>query len=136
MANPVQHGPSSVPVDLATTLGELRASGFRSRSVKEELRNNLIRKLEINEPMFPGIVGFEEKGRSGPGPINAGAYVLPTAMQWPATLPEKFSFEVDFLAPEIGRLTPAAYEVDGFFLDIGVPEDLDRAQTELAGFFQ
>ena len=82
------------------------------------------------------IVGFEEKGRSGSGLINAGAYVLPTAMQWPGTLPEKFSFEVDFLAPEIGRLTPAAYVVDGFFLDIGVPEDLDRAQTELAGFFQ
>jgi D-glycero-alpha-D-manno-heptose 1-phosphate guanylyltransferase len=57
-------------------------------------------------------------------------------MQWPAALPEKFSFEVDFLAPEVGRLTPAAYEVDGFFLDIGVPEDLDRAQTELAEFFQ
>ena len=82
------------------------------------------------------IVGFEEKGRSGSGLINAGAYVLPTAMQWPAALPEKFSLEVDFLAPEIGRLTPAAYEVDGFFLDIGVPEDLDRAQIELAGFFQ
>ena len=82
------------------------------------------------------IVGFEEKGRAGSGLINAGAYVLPAAMQWPAVLPEKFSFEVDFLAPEIGRLTPAAYEVDGFFLDIGVPEDLDRAQTELAGFFQ
>jgi D-glycero-alpha-D-manno-heptose 1-phosphate guanylyltransferase len=82
------------------------------------------------------IVGFAEKGRSGSGMINAGAYVLPTAMQWPVTLPEKFSFEVDFLAPEIGRLTPAAYEVDGFFLDIGVPEDLDRAQIELAEFFE
>jgi D-glycero-alpha-D-manno-heptose 1-phosphate guanylyltransferase len=81
-------------------------------------------------------VGFEEKGRWGSGLINAGAYILPTSMHWPAALPEKFSFEVDFLAPEIGRLAPAAYEVDGFFLDIGVPEDLDRAQTELAGFFQ
>src|SRR5580765_2584330 len=45
---------------LATTLGELRASGYRSRSVKEELRHNLIRKLESNEPLFEGIVGFEE----------------------------------------------------------------------------
>jgi D-glycero-alpha-D-manno-heptose 1-phosphate guanylyltransferase len=80
------------------------------------------------------IVGFEEKGRSGAGWINAGAYVLPKAMQWPPALPEKFSFERDFLGPEIGRLAPAAYEVDGFFLDIGVPEDLDRAQRELAGF--
>ena len=55
-------------------------------------------------------------------------------MQWPPALPEKFSFEVDYLVPEIGRLMPAAYKVDGFFLDIGIPEDLDRAQTALAGF--
>jgi D-glycero-alpha-D-manno-heptose 1-phosphate guanylyltransferase len=79
------------------------------------------------------IVGFEEKGRSGPGWINAGTYVLGRDLQWPPELGEKFSFETDFLAPGIGRLTPAAYEVDGFFLDIGVPEDLDRAQRELAG---
>jgi D-glycero-alpha-D-manno-heptose 1-phosphate guanylyltransferase len=80
------------------------------------------------------IVGFQEKGRTGPGFINAGAYVLQREMPWPSTLPEKFSVEVDFLAPQIGRLAPLAYEVEGFFLDIGVPEDLDRAQRELAGF--
>jgi magnesium chelatase subunit I len=60
MANPAQHGPSDSPAGLATTLGELRASGYKSRSVKEELRQNLIRKLEANDPMFEGIVGFEE----------------------------------------------------------------------------
>ncbi len=80
------------------------------------------------------IVGFEEKGRSGPGFISAGAYVLPGNLAWPTTLAEKFSIEIDFFAPEIGRLRPAAYVVDGFFLDIGLPEDLDRAQTELAAF--
>src|SRR5713226_7517721 len=60
MANLAQHGPSDAPVDRATTLGELRASGYRSRSVKEELRHNLIRRLEADEPKFEGIVGFEE----------------------------------------------------------------------------
>jgi len=80
------------------------------------------------------IVGFQEKGHSGPGWINAGSYVLPRGMQWPPSLPERFSFELDFLAPVIGRLTPAAYKVEGFFLDIGIPEDLDRAQRELTGF--
>lgn len=79
------------------------------------------------------VVGFEEKGRQGPGWINAGAYVLPKQMPWPPTLAKRFSFEVDFLAAEVGRLAPAAYEVEGFFLDIGMPEDLDRAQRELMG---
>jgi D-glycero-alpha-D-manno-heptose 1-phosphate guanylyltransferase len=78
------------------------------------------------------IVGYEEKGRSGPGWINAGVYVLPKEMPWPPTLPDKFSFEVDFLVPQTPTLKPAAYPVKGFFLDIGIPEDLDRAQRELA----
>lgn len=79
------------------------------------------------------IVGFEEKGRAGAGWINAGAYVLPKKLVWPAELGEKLSFETDFLATETARLAPAAFQVDGFFLDIGVPEDLERAQRELAG---
>src|SRR5438874_2259037 len=60
MANMAQPGPSDAPADRAKTLGELRASGYRSRSVKEELRHNLIRTLEASEPKFEGIVGFEE----------------------------------------------------------------------------
>lgn len=80
------------------------------------------------------VVGYEEKSRSGPGWINAGVYVLPKNMPWPSDLPEKFSFEVDFLVPQTASLKPAAYKVDGFFLDIGIPEDLDRAQVELTKF--
>ncbi|MCX6022096.1 MAG: magnesium chelatase [Chloroflexi bacterium] len=44
----------------ATTIGELRASGYRVLSVKEELRKNLIRKIRANEDLFPGIIGYEE----------------------------------------------------------------------------
>src|SRR6202171_3001391 len=60
MAKMAQPDPSDAPADQATTLGELRASGYRARSVKEELRHNLIRRLEADEPKFDGIVGFEE----------------------------------------------------------------------------
>jgi magnesium chelatase subunit I len=42
------------------TVGELRESGYRPRSVKEELRHNLIQKLERGEQLFAGIVGYEE----------------------------------------------------------------------------
>jgi magnesium chelatase subunit I len=60
MANTAQRGSSDAPANLATTLGELVAAGYRSRSVKEELRHNLIRKLETDDALFEGIVGFEE----------------------------------------------------------------------------
>jgi magnesium chelatase subunit I len=42
------------------TLGELRASGYRPRSVKEELRTNLLDRLRTGEPLFPGVVGYED----------------------------------------------------------------------------
>ena len=80
------------------------------------------------------VVAFAEKGRSGPGWINAGAYVLSRNLDWPKRLGQKFSIEADFFMHEVARLRPAAYETSGYFLDIGIPEDLDRAQTELAGF--
>ena len=43
-----------------TTLGELRDSGYKSVSVKDELRANLIKKLRNGEKLFPGIVGYDE----------------------------------------------------------------------------
>jgi magnesium chelatase subunit I len=42
------------------TLGELRSSGYQTRSVKDEMRANLIEKLRNNEKLFQGILGYEE----------------------------------------------------------------------------
>ena len=44
----------------AKTLGELKKSGYQPKSVKEELRDNLIQKLSNKEPVFEGILGFED----------------------------------------------------------------------------
>jgi len=44
----------------ANTIGELRQSGYKVVSVKEEMRRNLIAKIQNKEPVLPGIVGFEE----------------------------------------------------------------------------
>jgi magnesium chelatase subunit I len=43
-----------------TTLGALRESGYRTRSVKHEMRENLVAKLRAGETLFPGIVGYED----------------------------------------------------------------------------
>src|SRR3954451_13536515 len=43
-----------------TTLRELRASGHVHRTVKDEIRHNLLERLRSGEPRFPGIVGFDE----------------------------------------------------------------------------
>jgi magnesium chelatase subunit I len=44
----------------ATTIAELRASGWRSRTVKDELRSNLIARLADGRDVLPGIVGFDD----------------------------------------------------------------------------
>ena len=42
------------------TLGDLKKSGYKPRSVKDELRQNLIEKLRNKEEVFPGIYGFDD----------------------------------------------------------------------------
>jgi magnesium chelatase subunit I len=42
------------------TLGELKKSIYRSVSVRDEMRANLLRKLAAGEPLFPGIIGFDD----------------------------------------------------------------------------
>ena len=46
--------------DRPRTLGELKSSGYRIESVKDEMRRNLIAKLQSGEPLFPDILGYEE----------------------------------------------------------------------------
>jgi magnesium chelatase subunit I len=42
------------------TLGELKKSGYVSRSIKDEIRENLIKKIKAKENAFPGILGYED----------------------------------------------------------------------------
>ena len=46
--------------DRPRTLGELKASGYRMESVKDELRRNLVARLRRGQPLFPDILGYEE----------------------------------------------------------------------------
>ena len=50
---------------LPRTLGDLRTSQFgndshRTRTIKDEMRSNLIRKLQEKQPIFSGVIGYEE----------------------------------------------------------------------------
>jgi len=49
-----------VRVTKPSTVGELRASGYTSKSVKQELRDNLVTRLKAGAPLFPGIIGYED----------------------------------------------------------------------------
>jgi len=47
-------------VSRPATLGELRTSGYSYRTVRQELRDNLIARLGAGKPLFPGMVGYDE----------------------------------------------------------------------------
>src|SRR5260370_11587012 len=57
------------PHSRAKTLGALRANGYRPRSVKQELRDNLRERLAGSGPPFPGILGCDR--RVTPSVVNA-----------------------------------------------------------------
>ena len=75
------------------------------------------------------IVAFNEKGRHGPGLVNAGLYYIgPVAL---AATPAKGSFEREVLMRQYATLALTGLTTDAYFIDIGMPEDLARAHREL-----
>lgn len=78
------------------------------------------------------VIGFLEKGRAGAGLINAGCYVLPVNVLNEFVPGQAFSLESDFFTKAIDKLRVDVFVTNGHFIDIGVPEDYARAQTELA----
>lgn len=77
------------------------------------------------------VTGFSEKGASGKGWINAGVYLLNKRLFLAKNWPEKFSFEQDYLKACCPQARFFGYRYRNYFVDIGVPEDLQNAQREL-----
>ncbi|MFM8483612.1 MAG: magnesium chelatase, partial [Actinomycetota bacterium] len=51
---------SSTPSPSPATIRELRASGWVSRAVKEEMRRNAVAKIMAKQPLFDGVLGYED----------------------------------------------------------------------------
>lgn len=77
------------------------------------------------------ITLFREKQFFEKGMINGGVYLINKAYLLDKKLPEKFSFETDFLQQFYNEGTIFGIPQEGYFIDIGIPEDYLRAQTEL-----
>jgi D-glycero-alpha-D-manno-heptose 1-phosphate guanylyltransferase len=77
------------------------------------------------------IASFREKQFLEKGLINGGVYILNVRSFFNKFLPEAFSFETDYLQQYFDEKNMYGVISDAYFIDIGVPEDYDRAQTEL-----
>ncbi len=81
------------------------------------------------------ITGFYEKrGKIEAGFVNGGFYFLNKAFFLSFDLPEKFSFEKDFLEKYYKEYPMHGIRCSAYFIDIGIPEDYKKAQYEFKEF--
>ncbi|MEP7254137.1 MAG: nucleotidyltransferase family protein [Ferruginibacter sp.] len=85
--------------------------------------------VELNEDN--SIASFKEKKQYKNGLINGGVYVLNRNKFLQEDLPQKFSFEKDYLEQYFDKRKMYGVVQDAYFIDIGIPEDYARAQVEL-----
>lgn len=80
---------------------------------------------------FGVVEGFAEKQAGAAGWINGGCYCVARWLLEDYGPGTAFSFENDLLNRHVGSIHPLAHRSDAYFIDIGVPEDWQRAQREL-----
>ena len=77
------------------------------------------------------IYSFREKQFYKKGYINGGSYILNRVLFALEGFPEKFSFEIDYLQKYYSQRRIYGLVQEGYFIDIGIPEDYLKAQKEL-----
>lgn len=125
----VVNGDTLFDCDLRTMVDGFDASPWATRMALRHV-DDCTRYGRVKLAGDTRVIGFGEKGHAGPGLINAGIYVQRRApLAAFGTAP--FSFETDYLA----KLDPAwaiqGKVQDGYFIDMGIPEDLIRARQDL-----
>jgi D-glycero-alpha-D-manno-heptose 1-phosphate guanylyltransferase len=77
------------------------------------------------------IISFNEKEYCAEGLINGGVYILRKEWIIKNSPSSKFSFEKDIMERRVASDIITGYISDSYFIDIGVPEDYERAKSEL-----
>ena len=82
------------------------------------------------------INSFKEKtGLIQSGRINAGTYILAKDLYLKHTpAASNFSIEKDFFEKQLNHVIIKGFEFEGYFIDIGIPEDYTKAQHDFKGF--
>lgn len=76
------------------------------------------------------ITAFHEKKKCDEGLINGGVYYFKRSLFEKITTGEKFSFEKDVLEKYVDELSIRGKIFDSYFIDIGIPEDYQKAQVD------
>lgn len=131
----VLNGDSFFDVDLSVYHAQYKrsaaAGSLALRKVENAARYGTIRMGDDNR-----IAAFKEKDSvETPGLINGGVYLLNREL-FLANTPETqaFSIEKDFFETKLSEITLCGFEHEGYFIDIGIPEDYKKAQEDFKSF--
>lgn len=81
------------------------------------------------------ITAFHEKAPCKEGLINGGVYAIDRGRLDLSSLPERFSFEKEVLVPGAAVGEIGGWISDAYFIDIGIPEDYEKAQWAIPAWF-
>ncbi|MEI8278720.1 MAG: nucleotidyltransferase family protein [Bacteroidota bacterium] len=81
------------------------------------------------------VSSFEEKKQREKGWINGGIYIINKKAFLVKHLPEKFSFEKDYLEAYLQEKKFFGFKSNAYFIDIGIPEDYEQAQQDFIKLF-
>jgi len=125
----VFNGDSYLQLDYRAMLdSHIEKKALATIALKKMFRFDRYGKVELNNDSQ--IIHFGEKQYCETGFINGGVYVIDRNSL--EKLPDKFSLEKDFFEPQAGIGNLAGFPTQGYFIDIGIPEDYLRAQNDFA----
>jgi D-glycero-alpha-D-manno-heptose 1-phosphate guanylyltransferase len=117
---------------------DLNLDEFENKSLESKSPVSIALKKMVNfdrygtvTPMGNGIISFREKAQCKEGLINSGIYYIDKEWYKKHAPGEIFSFEKDILEKYVSDEKISGFEFNGYFIDIGIPEDYLRASKEL-----
>ena len=126
----IVNGDTFFDVDFEQMLPSLKNDSKLILALKEMQDFDRYGSVEVDH--LGRIIAFKEKRFRNFGYINGGVYLAKKSLFNNFNLPDKFSFE-RFIEENFRILGAHAMSFDKYFIDIGVPDDFQKAQVELKG---
>lgn len=126
----IANGDTLFKIDI-NKIAEVESLSGANCSVSLKPMTNFSRYGVVEIDKYGVIQSFKEKQFYESGLINGGVYALHKLKFLNENLPEKFSFETDYLEKFYKKRRMLGAVQDEYFIDIGIPEDYERAQREM-----
>ena len=127
----VLNGDSYFHIDIASFFAyHIMSAGHITIALKQLPDCSRYGKVSFNNNR---IISFKEKGASGDGYINGGLYIINRQIFSEFPMEQAFSLEKDLLERKLSDLVIVPYISNGYFIDIGTPDDYRKAQSDFAG---